>query len=306
VNVFLCSTGFDEALAEESGGTIVCPGVVQAERAGDFVFARQILPDAKRVHAQSIRKLAEAALVQIKISGPFDLHAIVPDDPVDPNLPGELARRVALVGEQVRRKKRSEDRLLQLLLWARDDLFVSFSDVGRWPVPWPGGRVPVADDWDAPSSAFRKLEEALVWLGKAPRPGDRCVDLGAAPGGWSHVAQKRGAQVIAVDKADLDPRIAKRVQHVRRDGFSYAPESPPVDWLLCDIIAAPEKSLALLEKWLASGWTRNLCFHLKFKGRGSYALAQRARALHPALRVKHLYHDRNEVTVMARDLLDSP
>ncbi len=76
--------------------------------------------------------------------------------------------------------------------------------------------------------------------------------------------------------------------------------------MLCDIIAAPEKSLALLEKWLASGWARNLVFHLKFKGRGDYALAQRARALHPSLRVKHLVHDRNEVTVMARDLLDSP
>jgi len=306
VNVFLCSTGFEAALAEESGGSIVCPGVVAAERTDDFVFARQILPDARRVHAESIRKLTEAALAQIKISGPFELHAIVPDDPADPNLPGELARRVALLGEQLRRKKGSEDRLLQLLLWARDDLFVSFSPMGHWPVPWPGGRALVADDWEAPSSAFRKLEEALAWLGKAPRAGDRCVDLGAAPGGWSHVALKRGAQVIAVDRADLAPRIAKRAQHVRRDGFSYVPESPPVDWLLCDIIAAPEKSLGLLEKWLASGWARNLVFHLKFKGRKSYALAYQARALHPALRVKHLVHDRNEVTVMARDLLDSP
>jgi 23S rRNA (cytidine2498-2'-O)-methyltransferase len=306
VNVFLCSTGFEAALAEESEGSIVCPGVVTAERGDDFVFARQILPDAKRVQASSISKLAQAALTQLKIEGPFELHAIVPDDPADPNLPGELARRVALVAEQIHRKQTSGDRVLQLLLFARDDLFVSLSQMGRWPVPWPAGRVPVPDDWDAPSSAFRKLEEALAWLGTAPRAGDRCVDLGAAPGGWSHVALKRGAQVTAVDRADLDPRIAKRVQHVRRDGFSYVPEAPPVDWLLCDIIASPEKSLALLEKWLAGGWARNLCFHLKFKGRQGYALAQKARTLHPSFRVKHLYHDRNEVTVMARGLLDSP
>src|SRR5262249_40303602 len=156
---------------------------------------------------------------------------------------------------------------------------------------------------------FRKLEEALVWLGDEPRAGQRCVDLGAAPGGWSHVALKRGALVTAVDRADLDPRLARRVRHVRRDGFSFTPDDTPVDWLLCRIIAAPEKSLALLEKWLGAHWTRNLVFHLKFKGRGDYALAERARdvvrAARPRdFRVKHLFHDKNEVTVMARGLLD--
>jgi 23S rRNA (cytidine2498-2'-O)-methyltransferase len=314
VSVFLCSTGFETALMEEAGGsaTMICPGVVMAEADGDFVFARQILPDAQRVRAPSISKLADAALAAIRMDRPYRLDALVADDPADPNLPGELARRVGLVGdtmrERLRRRKQGDELLVQLLLTSRDELFVSAAQPvllpprSRWPALWPGGRVPVADDWAAPSSAFRKLEEALTWLGTQPQPGDRCVDLGAAPGGWSHVALGRGASVTAVDRAELDPRIAKRVRHVRRDGFSYVPEDPPVDWLLCDIIAAPEKSFLLLERWLASGWTRNLVFHLKFKGRRHYALAQSARALAPALRVKHLFYDRNEVTVMGRDL----
>ena len=307
MNAFLCSTGFEDALAEESGGAIVCPGIVTAERGDDFVFARQILPNAARVEQASISKLAAAALGHIRVARSCRVDALTADDPADPNLPGELLRRVGLVADEVRDRLRKKvtggPELVQLLLAGRDQLFVSTAEMGQWPVAFPGGRVEVADDWDAPSSAFRKLEEALAWLGTAPRAGDRCVDLGAAPGGWSHVAKKRGAHVIAVDKADLDPRI--RVEHIRRDGFSYVPDRP-VDWLLCDIIAAPAKSLALLEKWLRSGWARNLVFHLKFKGRGEYALAQQARALDPRLRVKHLFHDRNEVTVMARDLLDSP
>jgi 23S rRNA (cytidine2498-2'-O)-methyltransferase len=309
VNAFLCSTGFEPALIEESNGKLVCPGIVTADRADDFVFARQILPNAVRVQQASISKLAAAALTQIRVERTARIDALIADDPADPNLPGELARRVGLVADEVRdrlRKKIADGpQLVQLLLAGRDELFVSVAEMGRWPVRFPGGRVPVADDWEAPSSAFRKLEEALAWLGTEPRRGQRCVDLGAAPGGWSHVALKRGAEVIAVDKADLDPRIEKKVEHVRRDGFSYSP-GRLVDWLLCDIIAAPAKSLALLEKWLANGWARNLVFHLKFKGRGDYALARQAKALDPRLRVKHLLHDRNEVTVMARDLLDSP
>src|SRR5262249_43717894 len=163
----------------------------------------------------------------------------------------------------------------------------------------------VDDDWEAPSSAFRKLEEALAWLGRVPGQGERVVDLGAAPGSWSHVAVRRGASVIAVDRAALDARLLRnpRVRHVRADGFSYIPDAPPVDWLLCDIIAEPRKSLALLARWLDAGWCKNFVFHLKFKGRRDYRPAQDARRLVAGAgvtrhRVKHLYHDRNEVTVL--------
>lgn len=40
------------------------------------------------------------------------------------------------------------------------------------------------------------------------KPGARVVDLGAAPGGWSQVAQKRTGQqgrVVAIDVLDIDP-----------------------------------------------------------------------------------------------------
>ncbi len=36
-------------------------------------------------------------------------------------------------------------------------------------------------------------------------PGRRVVDLGAAPGGWTQVAAARGARVVAVDIAPMDP-----------------------------------------------------------------------------------------------------
>jgi 23S rRNA (cytidine2498-2'-O)-methyltransferase len=165
----------------------------------------------------------------------------------------------------------------------------------------------VPDDRAAPASAFRKLEEALAWMGEGIRAGERCVDLGAAPGSWAHVALRRGARVVAVDRAVLAPQVARApgLVQVRSDGFAYRPESPPVDWLLCDIIAAPARSLELVDRWASERWCRALVVHLKFKGQSDYELAGRAleilgRAGYRQRRVKHLFHDRNEVTVMAR------
>ena len=66
----------------------------------------------------------------------------------------------------------------------------------------------------APSRAFAKLTEALARLGHWMGPGERCVDLGASPGGWSFVALGKGAQVIAVDARDHHV-----LQLERRDGL---------------------------------------------------------------------------------------
>ena len=58
-----------------------------------------------------------------------------------------------------------------------------------------------------------------------PRPGDRCVDLGASPGGWSWVLQSLGATVLAVDKAPLAPDIARlpHIEFLKASAFALDP-----------------------------------------------------------------------------------
>jgi 23S rRNA (cytidine2498-2'-O)-methyltransferase len=339
VQLLLCSPGFEAVLVREAGGgaRVLARGLVaQMEAvplgASDFVFARQVLPYATELYGGSIKSLARAAVAFLRERVPpgeqtFRLHTLLGDDPAEAR-PGELARRLDLVAQTVREELKQSQRklhrrlaaegpiLAQLLLAARGQLFASVSQPvtlpggGEWPSPLAAGRALVADDWAAPSSAFRKLTEAFAWHGRAIATGERCVDLGAAPGGWSHVALARGARVTAVDRADLALPANPSLEHVRRDGFTFEPPSPPVDWLLCDIIAEPNKSLSLLRTWVERGWATNLVFHLKFKGRGDYAPAQAARALVAGAgfarhRVKHLYHDRNEVTVMAGTVVAS-
>jgi len=328
VDVYLTAVGYEDALLRElQRGRFVRPGVVADDpgtpdiEATDHAFARQILPQATAIQAESITKLADAAAFAIvpildKSEEPWRLDVIAPDADDDAPI---LDRRAELIEQRLlealgtRRKrvlKRKTDDapwVVQVLLADREQAFVSaappvmLTSGVPWPSPYPAGRVPVADDWDAPSSAFRKLIEAQAWLGLQMGTGDKCVDLGAAPGGWTHVALAAGAQVIAVDKAAMDPRLAKnrRLSHVQKDGFSYMPDAP-VDWLLSDIIATPDKGMELIDRWTRAQLCKRFVVHLKFKGTEQYGMVAEALARirengYASARGKKLFYDKNEV-----------
>jgi hypothetical protein len=202
--------------------------------------------------------------------------------------------------------------LVQLLLVARDRLLVSAAAPRPLPrggfdlSPWPAGAPTVDEDRAPPSRAYRKLEEAFAWMGAAPRPGETCVDLGAAPGSWTYAAARRGAEVLAVDRAALAPAVARLpgVKAVAGDAFTYAPPRP-VDWLFSDVVCEPERAIALAADWLAAERCRNLVVTVKFKGRDRYgalsALPPLLDAARPVFaRVKQLAHNKNEVTIMLR------
>jgi 23S rRNA (cytidine2498-2'-O)-methyltransferase len=176
----------------------------------------------------------------------------------------------------------------------------------RTPSLAKGGRTRVRLSGDLPSRAARKLEEALAWLGVAPGPGELCVDLGAAPGGWTYVLAERRARVIAVDPAKLRPDLLARrnVQHVQESAFTFAPDEH-VDWLFCDMAWRPLEVAALLAKWGRRRWARILVANIKLPMTRKAELLARVRAILERegewrhVRAKQLYHDRDEITLSA-------
>jgi hypothetical protein len=284
-------------------------------------------------------------------TGAFTVHAFAPPPPpaTDDDARGNggsqperaatatddgVGSRVTLIGRQLldllrERRRRAFRRyqppeafdgrglLVQLLALDRRRVVVSVAHPrplahgGTDLAPWPGGDAPVAIDRRPPSRAYRKLEEAFLWMGAAPAEGQTVVDLGGSPGGWAYSALRRGARVTAVDRAPLAPPAAGHpgLTALIGNAFTFEPVDC-VDWLTCDVICEPARSLALIERWVGKRWCRNLVVTVKFKGRDGYAVLS---GVHPILaragwrfaRVKQLAHNKNEVTVMGREVIES-
>jgi 23S rRNA (cytidine2498-2'-O)-methyltransferase len=170
----------------------------------------------------------------------------------------------------------------------------------------PGGRQRMRTGPEDMSRAAAKLEEALDGFGIEPGRGETCVDLGAAPGGWTARLLQRGARVIAVDPANLAPSLKGhgKLTHARQSAFDYAPDEP-ADWVFCDMAWRPLEVAALLGKWARNRWADFLVANLKLPMKDKNPVIHRARhALSAggwhAVTVRQLYHDRDEVTVTAR------
>ena len=186
---------------------------------------------------------------------------------------------------------------------------------GTWP-SWhlAAGLADVDIDKTAepmPSSAYRKLEEAFSTMQVSPSASDRCVDLGASPGGWTKALRRYGASVTAVDRSPLRADLMQdpQVDFVQGDAFAFNPldvdrggGGEPVDWMVSDVIAEPHRVPGLLEAWCQGKRARRIVATMKFKGDPDWHELTRAREVAVgagyAFRSKHFFNNKNEVTLM--------
>lgn len=166
--------------------------------------------------------------------------------------------------------------------------------------PFPGGDPLLEENKvDPPSSAYRKLQEALVLMGRWPGPGDLCLDAGSCPGGWTWVLAECGATVHSVDRAPLDPRVSARpnVSFKTGNAFALKPgDFGPLDWFCCDVICYPAKLWTWLEPWLSAGTVKTFVVTVKMQGPDpDWETLERFAAV-PGSRLLHLHHNKHELT----------
>ena len=326
-----CQPGCENLLARELAGSGIAArasgaGWVDAAEpaAGavpDSAFAHWLLPAARVLSAGAVNALArqagdffQAALGAERVTAAWPCAWTAAG--TDPG----LARRAVAVRKTFRELlRRRQSRVAAL---ATPDLprgavlahglFVVFTAFDRaWIAreAFLGGQRRMADNPAAPSRSYLKVEEAYGLLGREPQAGETVADLGAAPGGWSYSAARRGARVVAVDNGPLrggalgHPLIVHRLQ----DAFHFRPEpGARFDWLFCDLVEEPHHVLRdLVAPWLQRRWCRRFVVNLKFGRTGPVALLGELRAaasplmMHAAAcRIRHLYHDREEFTVV--------
>lgn len=169
---------------------------------------------------------------------------------------------------------------------------------------------------DAPSRSTLKLEEAILTFVPQAEEKKRFteemtgVDLGACPGGWTYQLVKRGLFVYAVDHGKMAASLhdTGRIEHCAEDGFKFQPpKRKQIDWLVCDMVEQPIRISKLMAKWLINGWCRETIFNLKLPMKKRYQEVQLClnyleeeltkQGLWFKIQAKHLYHDREEITV---------
>jgi len=287
--------------------------------APELCFASATLLDPAEIEASSVNALAGAiadftvvAFKDFRVSKPWPFFF---DTGPGEGLPGrarsvEAEWRKRLAAKISRVARLATEELPQAMVEARG-LYVFFTGFNRLHtagrfVLW--GQHRMRDDSLAPSRSYLKAEEAYGIFGLEPGSGELVVDLGAAPGGWTYSAARRGARVIAVDNGPLKGGALNNplVQHLREDAFAYTPRAGgKADWLFCDMIENPYRVMELVQRWLAHGWCRRFVVNLKYGHVDPVALIEKVRNPRTGLgrhcstlRIRALHHNREEITVV--------
>ncbi len=334
-HLFHCRAEFSAALREEASAAgrharILLPGLVASDALPrePFVFEHQRLPEARLIPSTDLKPISDATWDAVMGSVQaaqhrWTLHAwAIPNDQqsrVD-GLANTLLRLARKRGPNLEkllrpphRAERMDDALVLQLCLTPEGLWYSTAPLSDLTARQPGGAVRMKDDPEAPSRSYLKIEEAFYRMNEWPQAGQHVLDLGAAPGGWTLAFAKRGCHVIAVDNGPmkLPPPGPDwgAIQHLRQDGLAYAlkPDEPPVDWLVADMLVTPNRVLSVLRHWLERPGMRRFVVNVKLP-EGSPLPALRlfqnllAHQPHFQTSLRHLYHDREEITIMGRAL----
>jgi 23S rRNA (cytidine2498-2'-O)-methyltransferase len=281
-------------------------------------FARSIFAGGGPYALSDRDRIAPLLEVARSLDPPFEALWLETPDSNEGKRRSRLCRRLAAPLEAAASRARLLDpgdprrTRLHVLFVDTTHALVGVSRAGtgsRWPMGIPRLTMPR----DAPSRSTLKLAEAFITFldgderARALKPGMRAVDLGAAPGGWTWQLAERGLRVTAIDNGPLKGSVADDalVEHRRVDGLAWRPRRP-VDWMVCDIVLQPSRIASLVASWIAEGHCRRTIFNLKLPMKKRYAEVERCQALigevlesrrlRYVLKLKQLYHDREEIT----------
>jgi 23S rRNA (cytidine2498-2'-O)-methyltransferase len=311
--------GFETFLAKEAGRVLEkgAGWVLARQGAAGLCFAHLSLQEPVEIKAPTVNALAGRVADHFLRTSMHERYESPWPLCFEAAAEEGLGARCRTIAEAFRSKTSRMTRVMKLAREGRPDvgesrgLFVYLAGFGRAFASrqaFAGGQRRMADDPQAPSRSYLKVEEAYRVLGESPQAGQSVVDLGAAPGGWSYSAAKRGSAVLALDNGPLKGGASGHpaIEHAEADAFKFRPRRP-ADWLFCDLLEDPRKVLELLRLWAERRWCARFIVNLKFGRIDPLLLLQEALSPRAGiaprcalLRARHLYHDREELTLVGR------
>lgn len=296
----------------------------------DSVFARTRGYSLGKVAGDDDVELARAAWRLVGAEAPAERFPVLHVWPRERPLPGDedfdgaadaLAATLGelLANEQPDAARRpavnavaaAGDLVLDCVLVERHEWWLGWHRAASPETRWPGGVPPIAMPARPISRAYLKIVEALEWSELPIAPGDRCVEIGSAPGGSCLALLERGLEVVGIDPAEMDsevlahPRfthVRARAKDVKRSVFRDC------RWLVMDANVAPSYTLDTLDGVLTHGGARpeGLVLTLKLTDPALAdklpALAERLRRYgYRRVRMRQLAFNRREVCAVVTD-----
>ncbi len=145
---------------------------------------------------------------------------------------------------------RSGQRILDCALVTPDEWWIGYHRSSRLPSRWPGGTPKIDLPPEAVSRAYLKMVEALLWSRLPITRGDRCVELGSAPGGSCQALLDRGLHVTGIDPAEMEPLLLEHPHFTpirARAADLKRREFRAFKWLFADSNVAPGHTLDSVE-----------------------------------------------------------
>lgn len=173
---------------------------------------------------------------------------------------------------------------------------------------WTGGILFYSKSNDIICRAEFKIEEACKVFNVQISGGMRALDLGAAPGGWTHYLSRKGVFIDAVDPANLSEDVLKlkNVKHHKMTAQEFAAivSSSQYDIMVNDMKMDTNQSVDItceMSNQLRKG---GICLMtLKLPKSGVMKRINTARKVlgrrFETVKIRKLYYNRSEVTVYA-------
>ncbi|MFM9059965.1 MAG: SAM-dependent methyltransferase [Planctomycetaceae bacterium] len=218
----------------------------------DLVFGRACLRSLGQVTGSDEATLVAAALATAGPAAWENVHVWNRVATVDAPVAEIRARLLAAAGlAAIDAQAEPGDLVLDVVIDAADRWWVGWHRAASPPSCWAGGIYPRHLPEGKVSRAWLKLDEAIATFRIGLQPGERAIELGAAPGGACQRLLEAGLDVVAVDPALVDERVAAhprfeqwrmRARDVRLRRFRGC------DWLVCDMNIDPRSTLAAIER----------------------------------------------------------
>jgi 23S rRNA (cytidine2498-2'-O)-methyltransferase len=136
------------------------------------------------------------------------------------------------------------------ILLGQDQWWLGWHRASSFCQRWPGGVPKIEEPAQMVSRAYLKMREAMLWSGFPFQPGDRCVEIGSAPGGASQALLEAGLLVTGVDPAEMHAEILAHPNfvHLRKRGAEVKRrELRGHKWMVVDSNVAPQHTLDTVE-----------------------------------------------------------